>query len=231
MKGKDSVPDCSIASQLLANHDGIGNLVSYFPEKTFYQFSSNQLIFEEGEYPSAVYCLLKGKAKADRMLANQKFTMAILSPGQLCGLQSVINGVSLSYSLTTLQTCTFCAISKSDLLSAMKTDPGFTLQLLKLMHQEISQLEDRFHCFFYQSPRTRTAALILQLSDWFDTDQHGAIHAHLTFHELANLLRISASHFYRIIDEFRQKKHLEVHHQKLKVLNPEGLKHESRQDT
>ena len=228
MYEKKREPDCGIAGRLLPEQDNLAYLINYFPEKTFYQFSAGQPVFEEDEHATSIYCLLKGTAKASKMIRDKKFTIAVASPGQVFGLQALIEQAPFHCSLITLETCSFCAIRRSDLLHALHHDVVFTLRLMKIMHAEIRLLENNLQQLFHSSISVRTAKLILLFADWFGTDENGLIKTHLELKDIANLLRISDKHLYSVLHLFSKKNHLEVRQKRLSVLNYAGLKEESQ---
>ena len=218
---------CTVAHQLSLEESGISRFVNYFTEKTFYQYRSGQVVFREHEKASGVFCLLKGMAKVSRISGGKSVTLLLTMPGQLLGLDTCMNQASFSFSLTTMEPCTFCVVSKSQLLSAIKKDHAFAIMVMKLLREEINRLENEFERLHQQPVATRVAAIIYRLNEWFGNDGTGAIDLNLNLEEIASLVRITESNLGKVLDEFKRRRYLVMPDNKIIVINQDALKRES----
>jgi len=150
------------------------------------------LFFEGGE-AHHLFALNSGLVKMVKSLENGKERITrILFPGDLFGLEALSE---LTYPLTAvvLRDSEICSVPRSQFLSYLRSNPDISLDMIRFLISEISQVRTQMTNMSFKDARTRVATFLLSLvpPDEKTSANSYSLTLPLTSQEIAEVLELS----------------------------------------
>src|SRR4030043_1097836 len=109
-------------------------------EKEFRQFKRGEILYNEGNRISGFYCIHKGIIKVYKTgLDGKEQIIRFAKPGDIIAYRSVLSNEVACTSAKVIEDCHVCFIPSEILISFCKTNPAFSLELLKLACHELGE--------------------------------------------------------------------------------------------
>jgi len=200
------------------NRHASESIDAHFNEGTTKRYLKNEVIVQGDEEPSGVFFILDGYVKAYSISQlGQQNLLLIQGQHEILPLPWALDGpqkVGIFYEALT--DVTLKRTSKSDLRTAMGSDPWLTEQILRQLVDAFTVYAQRIQSLGFRLPRERIIACLLDLSTRFGESQDGKvlISAPITHQDIAdstNMIRETAS---RAIEQLVKDKliHQKNHH-------------------
>ena len=116
-----------------------------------------------------------------------------------------------------------CFIPKEIFLSALRSNPTFSLELLKESCKELGDFGTVITHLSQKTVKERLAELLLLLSSTFGTDESGAIGIQLTREELANMVGTATESLIRLLSELKKDGIISTSAKSIIILNHSAL--------
>lgn len=190
-------------------------------EKVCTPYQKGQLIFKEGNRPFGVYCINQGKIKLSKMGEDGKEQILRLAkPGDLLGYRSLLSGDKYSASAVALEESAVCFIPKDLFVGILKKDSVLSMEMLKLLSDDLKKAEQQITHLAQKPVRERMAEALLFLKETygFEKDQQ-TLDVTLSREELANIVGTATETAIRLLSEFKQDKMIELVGKKIKITN------------
>ena len=173
-----------------------------------------KVLFVEGEPVRGIYLLRTGKASISISSSEGRVVILRLAkPGDVLGLNSVLNNKSYETTVRTLAPCRTVFISSAELNELIKRSESGARTIMKLLSQELTQLTDRARLLLLpQTVRGRLARLLLE---WCKTP-HGTnlpvarIDKVFTQEEIAQMICSSRETVARLMAALSRRQVIEV---------------------
>lgn len=173
-------------------------------------YKAGQIIFYEDNKPFGVYCIEKGKVKLTKYTPDGKTYIArIASAGDLLGYRAFLTHEPYSATAEVLEEASVCFLDREVFLKALKQYPGFALQLMERLGNDLKAAENRARDMAYKSVSERLAELLLAMKESYGqkTDSDDIrLDIRLTREEMASLLGTTVETTVRNLTRFKQKK-------------------------
>ena len=116
-----------------------------------------------------------------------------------------------------------CFIPAEILITLIKSNPAFSLELLKLACHELGEANSFITDIAQKTVRERLAEILLLLMNDFGIDEQNNLKISLTREELANIVGTATESVIRLLSEFKSDKLVELNGRKIRILNKKGL--------
>jgi CRP/FNR family cyclic AMP-dependent transcriptional regulator len=187
-------------SNMTLNRHASESIDAHFDEGTTKRYLKNEVIVQGDEEPSGVFFILEGYVKAYSISQlGQQNLLLIQGEHEILPLPWALDGpqkVGIFYEA--MSDVTVKRTSKSELRTAMGSDPWLTEQILRQLVDAFTVYAQRIQNLGFRLPRERTIACLLDLSTRFGIN-HGEntmIRAPITHQDIAdssNMTRETAS--------------------------------------
>ncbi|MEY4876550.1 MAG: hypothetical protein RL708_1699 [Bacteroidota bacterium] len=220
----DNLPKCeqcthgNISVFCKLEHD---NLLEIEEGKEGINFKKGQIIFSEGNKPQGLYCVNTGKVKLVKIGEDGKEQiLRLIKPGDIMGYRALLSGDRYNATAIALEDCAVCCIPKQKFLSILKTDANLSLEMMKLLGNDLKKAEENITHMAQKPVRERMAEAILFMKETygFEADNQ-TISVILTREEMANLVGTATETAIRLLSEFKHDKIIELVGKKICIIN------------
>ena len=215
---------CALESGSLFRHltsDEV-DLINY--QKVFREYKRGEILYHEGNRISGFYCINGGIIKVFKTGPDGKEQIIRFArKGDIIAYRSVLSNELACTSAKVIEDCQVCFIPSEILISFIKTNPAYALELLKLACHELNEANSFITDIAQKSVRERLAEVLLLLVDDFGLDNKQFLKISLTREELANIVGTATESVIRLLSEFKSDKLVELDGRKIRILNTKGL--------
>lgn len=193
-------------------------------EKEFRQYRRGDVLYQEGSRISGFYCISQGIIKVFKTgLDGKEQIIRFAKPGDIIAYRSVLSNEVACTSAKVIEDCNVCFIPSEILISLVRSNPNYALELLKLACHELGEANSFITDIAQKSVRERLAEILLLLVNDFGLDSQNYLQISLTREELANIVGTATESVIRLLSEFKSDKLVELNGRKIKILNTKGL--------
>lgn len=198
------------------------DLVNY--EKEFRQYKRGELLYNEGSRISGFYCIHKGIIKVFKTgFDGKEQIIRFAKPGDIIAYRSVLSNEVACTSARVIEDCQVCFIPSEILISLVRSNSSFALELLKLACHELGEANSFITDIAQKTVRERLAEILLLLIEDFGLDENNFLKISLTREELANIVGTATESVIRLLSEFKTDSLVELNGRRIKILNKKGL--------
>jgi CRP/FNR family transcriptional regulator, polysaccharide utilization system transcription regulator len=192
--------------------------------KDFRQYKRGDILYQEGNRISGFFCIHRGIIKVFKTgFDGKEQIIRFAKDGDIIAYRSVLSNELACTSAKVIEDCQVCFIPSEILVSFIKTNPAYALELLKLACHELGEANSFITDIAQKTVRERLAEILLFLVNDFGLDDDQFLNISLTREELANIVGTATESVIRLLSEFKSDKLVELNGRKIKILNTKGL--------
>ncbi|HBH84024.1 MAG: Crp/Fnr family transcriptional regulator [Bacteroidetes bacterium GWE2_41_25] len=193
-------------------------------EKDFRQYKRGDILYQEGNRISGFFCINGGIIKVFKTgLDGKEQIIKFARRGDIIAYRSVLSNELACTSAKVIEDCQVCFIPSEILISFIKTNSTFALDLIRLACHELGEANSFITDIAQKTVRERLAEVLLLLVNDFGLDNDKYLKIALTREELANIVGTATESVIRLLSEFKSDKLVELNGRKIKILNSKGL--------
>jgi CRP-like cAMP-binding protein len=193
-------------------------------EKDFRQYKRGDILYQEGNRISGFYCIHSGIIKVYKTgFDGKEQIIRFAKAGEIIAYRSVLSNEAACTSAKVIEDCQVCFIPSEILISFIKTNPLYALELLKLACHELGEANSFITDIAQKTVRERLAEILLLLVNDFGLDEQNYLKISLTREELANIVGTATESVIRLLSEFKTDKLVELNGRKIRILDKKGL--------
>jgi CRP-like cAMP-binding protein len=193
--------------------------------KTSKIIRKGEVIFEEGETLNGVYCVRDGICKLTKLSANGKDQIIkLVVKGELLGQRSIVSDESANLKATALNDMEVCFIPKAEILSDLKKNPDFTLDVLQHMAHDLKEADDIIVNMAQKSVRHRLAEALIHIHDSFGTNPDGTLSVILSREDFASIVGTATESAIRVLSQFKKEGLISTVGKQIKIEDLAGLR-------
>ena len=193
-------------------------------EKDFRQYKRGSLLYQEGNRISGFYCVNSGIIKVFKTgFDGKEQIIRFAKAGDIIAYRSVLSNELACTSAKVIEDCQVCFIPSEILISFIKTNPAYALELLKLACHELGEANSFITDIAQKTVRERLAEILLFLVEDFGIDDEKFLNISLTREELANIVGTATESVIRLLSEFKTDGLIELNGRKIKIIDTAGL--------
>jgi CRP/FNR family transcriptional regulator, polysaccharide utilization system transcription regulator len=193
-------------------------------EKDYRHYKRGDILYQEGNRISGFYCINSGIIKVFKTgFDGKEQIIRFAKNGEIIAYRSVLSNELACTSAKVIEDCQVCFIPSEILISLIKTNSEFSLDLLKLACHELGEANSFITDIAQKTVRERLAEILLLLVSDFGLDTDNYLNIALTREELANIVGTATESVIRLLSEFKSDKLVELNGRKIKILDKNGL--------
>lgn len=193
-------------------------------EKEFRQYSRGDILYQEGSRISGFYCIHSGIIKVYKTgFDGKEQIIRFAKAGEIIAYRSVLSNEVACTSARVIEDSRVCFIPAEILISLIKTNSTYALELLKLACHELGEANSFITDIAQKTVRERLAEILLFLVSDFGLDDNNYLMVALTREELANIVGTATESVIRLLSEFKADSLIELNGRKIKILDRKGL--------
>ncbi|MDO5608401.1 MAG: Crp/Fnr family transcriptional regulator [Capnocytophaga sp.] len=224
MTNNSKCEHCSNWKHSMLKSLGTDELKSISERKTTVHIKKGDIIFEEGELLSGVYCIHRGVCKLSKLSVNGKSQIVrFVVKGDILGQRSVIGQQAVNLSATALTDIEACFIPKEEILHSFASNPNFSADIIKDVCNELKKADDTIVDLAQKTVKQRLANSLLFLEDTFGKDTEGHINIQLSREEIGNMVGSATESLIRMLSDFNKNEWIETHGKRIRITNRKQL--------
>lgn len=193
-------------------------------EKDYRQYKRGDILYQEGNRISGFFCINKGIIKVFKTgFDGKEQIIRFAKKGDIIAYRSVLSNELACTSAKVIEDCNVCFIPSEILITFIKSNSSFALELLKLACHELGEANSFITDIAQKTVRERLAEVLIFLVNDFGLDSEQYLNISLTREELANIVGTATESVIRLLSDFKADKLVELNGRKIKILNSKGL--------
>jgi CRP-like cAMP-binding protein len=217
---------CAIRRHKLFRHLSEKELREISYNKITETYSRGSIIYREGARMKGFFCIQKGIVKIYKTgFDGKEQIIRFAKPGDFIGYRSVISNEPACSTSKVLEESTLCQIPKDLLLSLVRSNGDFALELMKISCTELGEANRYLTDIAQKTVKERLAEILLHLENEFGCNNEGYLHISLTREELSNIVGTATESIIRLLSEMRNESLIDLDGRKIKILDRPGLKY------
>lgn len=215
---------CSLATGSIFKHLTTQEVELLNFTKEVREFRRGEILYNEGARISGFYCIHRGIIKVYKTgFDGKEQIIRFAKAGDIIAYRSVLSNEPACTSARVIEDCQACFIPSEILISFIKSNTSYALELLKLACHELGEANSFITDIAQKTVRERLAEILLLLVNDFGLDEHNYLRISLTREELANIVGTATESVIRLLSEFKADKLVDLDGRKIKILNLKGI--------
>jgi CRP-like cAMP-binding protein len=209
--------------QLMSAVSGKEALKSLTEDRNINKFRKKQQIYAEGNRPTRLYYIEKGKVKVFKTNDyGKELVVGLYNEGEFLGYIPLIEGTSYRETAEALEDCELAIIPREDFEQLMNNNPEIAQKFIKLLARNISEKENQLLGLAYNSLRKKVAEALLALKNKFKGSEEN-FSIDISRENLATVAGTATESLIRTLTDFRNEKIIDIADGKIKILNEKKL--------
>jgi CRP/FNR family transcriptional regulator, polysaccharide utilization system transcription regulator len=216
--------NCALESNSIFKHLNKEEVEKINFEKDFRHYKRGDILYQEGNRISGFYCINSGIIKVYKTgIDGKDQVIRFAKAGDIIAYRSVLSNEPACTTAKVIEDCRVCFIPTEILISFVKSNSSFALELVKLTCHELGEANSYITDIAQKTVRERLAEVLIQLINDFGLDEQKFLKISLTREELANIVGTATESVIRLLSEFKTDNLVELNGRKIKILNIKGL--------
>lgn len=174
-------------------------------------YKKKESIYSEGNYPNAVYFLVKGKVKVSRTNEGAKeLITSLYKDGDFFGYTSLLEEGQYKESAAAMEDSEICTIPKTDFFDLLYRNADVSRRFIKMLSDNLVEKEEQLVKLAYNSVRKRVAEALVTVADRFKKDGEENFSMSISREDLANLAGTATETTIRTLSDFKEEGLVEV---------------------
>jgi hypothetical protein len=204
-----------------SNGDALKELIS---DRNINKFKKKQLIYSEGNRPSKLFFIIKGKVKTTKANDDGKsLVVGLYKEGDFLGYTALFHGFAYKESAEAMEDSELAIIPKEDFDQLIHQNPGIVKKFAQLLANNISEREEQLIHLAYNSLRKKVAEALVTLYRKYHNESKEKFSIDISRENLAAIAGTATESLIRTLSDFRSEKLIEIQDGTITVLNEKGL--------
>ena len=197
---------------------------------TVRKYKKNMCVYQEGDSPDYLLCLLSGKVKIFRNgVGGRSQIMRIMRPVQYFGYRASLASEPYVTTAIAFEEAFVCAIPMAVVRNAMSHNIALCQFFIRELATDLGIADSRIVGLTQKHIRGRLAESLLFLKDTYGLERDGkTIDIHLSREDLAGLSNMTTSNAIRTLSNFSSEGIVSLEGRSIRIIDEEKLKLISR---
>lgn len=186
---------------------------------------NKQIIYVEGDEPTYLYYVTKGKVKTyKRFKDGRELSSSLYHDGDFFGYESLCNGEYYADNAATLTYSEIIQIPKSDFMEYLLNHQAVSKIFMSLLSGNVRDRGKQMLQLAYSSVRKRVAEAMLQVASKFGDEASDSCTIRISRDDLASLVGTASETVSRMLADFKDEKLIDKTGNAINILSIEKLR-------
>jgi len=212
--------------ELISEARGPGDLNQLLNgERKIIRLKKKQLLFSEGDYPSALYFVSKGKVKTYKTNEDgREYITTLHGEGDFVGYTDLLEEAQYNESAAALEDAEIIVINRQDFFTLLYQNREVANRFIKMLSNDVIEKEERLLKLAYNSVRKRVAESLLMIYDRYTKEGQPATEIPVSREDLSSLAGASKETVIRTLSDFKEEKLIDISGKNIRLLNMTKLR-------
>lgn len=209
----------------LMNATGGKDILKTFREgRNINKYKKKQIIFSEGNRPSRLFYIQKGKVRAYKSNENAKeLAVGLYSEGDFLGYIALLEGTAYKVTAEAMEDCELAIIPKEDFENLIHNNREIAELFLKLLAKNISEKKEQLVNIAYNSLRKKVADAIITLNNKYNPSNEPGFSIHISRENLATIAGTATESLIRTLSDFKDEQLIDIKEGSIIIINEKNL--------
>jgi CRP-like cAMP-binding protein/CheY-like chemotaxis protein len=215
--------------------EGVNNLLNiasgkeaisdFIKDRRINKYKKKQLIYTEGNHPSHLYYLEKGKVKLFKTNEEGKELIVSLSnEGDFFGHIALLEGATYKVSAEAIEDSEIAVIPKQEFEELINSNPEVAKKFIKLLANDVTEKELQLLNIAYNSLRKKVADALISFQEKFQKNDGESFVIDISRENLATVAGTATESLIRTLSDFRNEKLIDIKDGKITIVDINKLK-------
>ncbi|MBS3776316.1 MAG: Crp/Fnr family transcriptional regulator [Bacteroidales bacterium] len=192
---------------------------------TISTYKKNEIIYKEGDKPTGLIFLAKGKVKIYKEgIGGREQIVRMARPNGFIGFRALFARQNYLGTAESIEECEIWTIEKKTLFDIIMNNGKFALNIIGFLASELGFSNTRTVTLTQKHIRGRLAESLIFLKDTYGYEEDQAtLKVYLSREDLANLSNMTTSNAIRTLSAFAQEEVIALDGRKIKILDLDSL--------
>ena len=193
-------------------------------EKKHQTLGKKAVIYSEGDTPTRLYYLIKGKVKTYHTNREGKyFITSFVKPGEFFGFVDILENQAYRESAETLEDVQIISIPVRDFKQKVNDNIHIEIFFRKALTGYLLKNESILFSMAYQSLRKRVAQALVELVKTYGQTETGPVTMRLSREDLASRVGTATESVIRTLSDFKKEGLIDVKGAEMTIIKPDAL--------
>ncbi|MBL0356999.1 MAG: response regulator [Chitinophagaceae bacterium] len=210
--------------QMLDEFSGKKALENFTRDRHVNHYKKKQIIYSEGNHPTKLYYVEKGKVKTFKTNADGKeFTVGLHTEGDFIGYVAMLEGTVYKETAEAIDDTEIAIIPIEEFSGLIESNKEVMQKFIKLLAKDVAEKEEQLLGLAYNSLRKRVADALITLQTKYRKDQGEKFSIQISREDLANIAGTATESLIRTLSDFKSEKLIEIQAGNIIILNEKKL--------
>lgn len=199
------------------NRDGLEALKE---DRSTNRYKKKQLIYSEGNHPSRLFYLQKGKVKTYRRNDDGKeLIVGLYNEGDFLGYLPLLEGRTYQETAEALEDTELAIIPRQDFEALLSSNPEVMRKFIGILARNINEKEEQLLAIAYNSLRKKVADTLVTLYRKYNTEGATDFQIDLSRENLAAIAGVAKESLIRMLGELKEEQLIAMEGSRIRILN------------
>jgi CRP/FNR family transcriptional regulator, cyclic AMP receptor protein len=187
-------------------------------------YKKKQVIYSEGNHPTKLYFIEKGKVKTFKTNSDGKdFTTGLYGEGDYIGYVAALENTVYKETAEAIDDTVVAIIPVEEFRSLMANNQHAMQLFIQLLAKNVRTKEDQLLGLAYNSLRKRVADALITLQQKYQAENQERFSINISREDLANIAGTATESLIRTLSDFKSEKLIEIAAGSIVILNQKKL--------
>jgi CRP/FNR family cyclic AMP-dependent transcriptional regulator len=187
------------------------------------KYKKKQVIYSEGNFPSRLFYITKGRVKTYKMNDDGKeLVIGLYDEGDFLGHIALLEGTAYKEWAEALTDCELAIIPKDEFDALINNNPQIAQKLIRLLAKNVTEHEQQLLHLAYSSLRKKVAEALVALYRKYHRNE-GTFSIDLSRENLAALAGTAKESMIRTLGDFKDEQIIDIRDGAIVILNLQKL--------
>jgi len=221
---KNYSSDVEGMQHFLNDINGKNALKELATDRNINHYKKKQTIYSEGNHPSRLYFIQKGKVKTFKTNdTGKELTVGLFNEGDFFGYTALLEETVYKETAEAIEDCDIAIIPKEEFENLLLSNKDVTHKFIRLLANNITEKENQLLGLAYNSLRKRVADALLTLESKYRKENQDKFSMHISREDLANIAGTATESLIRTLSDFKSEHLIEIKEGHIIITNQKRL--------
>jgi CRP/FNR family transcriptional regulator, cyclic AMP receptor protein len=186
-------------------------------------YKKKQAIYNEGNHPSRLYYVLKGKVKTYRTNEDGKeLVLDLFTAGDFLGHTALLQGTTYRETAEAIEESEVAIIPKEEFDNLINNNKEVAQKFIRLLAKNVQEKESQLLSMAYNSLRKKVADALITLQKKYKTNQENFV-IDISRENLASIAGTATESLIRTLSDFKAEKLVDIKGGSIIIINEKKL--------
>ena len=187
-------------------------------------YKKKQVVYSEGNHPSKLYYILKGKVRTFKTHGDGKeLVLDLYTTGDFLGHTALLQGTTYKETAEAIEESELAIIPKEEFDTLINNNKEVAHKFIRLLAKNLQDRETQLLGMAYNSLRKKVAEALMTLQKKYKNVNGEAVTIDISRENLASLAGTATESLIRTLSDFKSEKLIDINAGKITILNEKKL--------